>query len=64
MGARSYNLQLSEKRAKSVRAYLESQGIEFSRMEAKGIGPDLPISSNATKAGRAKNRRVEIKPIQ
>lgn len=64
IGARGYNLQLSEKRAKSVRSYLESQGIDFSRMEAKGYGPDRPIESNSTKEGRARNRRVEIKPLQ
>lgn len=64
MGARSYNLQLSDKRAKSVRTYLESKGIDFSRMKAKGYGPDRPLDTNSTKAGRAKNRRVEIKPIQ
>lgn len=63
-GARGYNLQLSDKRAKSVRSYLASQGIAMSRMEAKGYGPDRPIESNSTKEGRARNRRVEIKPLQ
>lgn len=64
MGTRAYNVQLSEKRAKAVRTYLESQGIASSRMTTKGFGPDRPMESNATKDGRARNRRVEIKPIQ
>lgn len=63
-GTRAYNIGLSQRRAASVRAYLVSQGIESSRLTTKGFGPDRPIASNATKEGRAKNRRVEIKPIR
>ena len=44
--------------------FLESKGIDGSRMTFKGYGPDRPIASNATKEGRARTRRVEIKPIQ
>lgn len=62
-GAKAYNMSLSEKRAQSVRAYLASKGIDPSRMTTQGYGPDRPIASNATKEGRARNRRVEIKPM-
>jgi len=63
-GTRSYNMGLSQRRAASVKAYLESKNIDASRLTTRGFGPDRPIASNATKEGRAKNRRVEIKPIQ
>lgn len=63
-GAKAYNMGLSERRAQSVKAYLESKGIAASRMTPQGYGPDRPIASNTTKEGRARNRRVEIKPIQ
>jgi OOP family OmpA-OmpF porin len=63
-GARSYNLLLSQNRAQSVKTYLETQGIDPARMTVRGYGPDRPIASNDSKEGRAKNRRVEIKPIQ
>lgn len=63
-GNHDYNVKLSQRRAETVKAYLESRGIEGSRMTAKGYGPDAPIDTNATKEGRARNRRVEFKPIQ
>jgi OOP family OmpA-OmpF porin len=63
-GARSYNLLLSQNRAESVKSYLETMGIDPARMTVRGYGPDRPIASNDSKEGRAKNRRVEIKPIQ
>ena len=63
-GARDYNMGLSERRAQSVKTFLESKGIVPARMTTRGYGPDRPITSNATKDGRARNRRVEIKPIQ
>ncbi len=63
-GTRSYNMGLSQRRAAAVKAYLESKSIDASRLTTRGFGPDRPIASNATKEGRAKNRRVEIKPIQ
>ena len=63
-GTRKHNLDLSQRRAESVKAYLVEQGVEGSRLVAKGFGPDVPIASNKTKAGREDNRRVEFHIIQ
>lgn len=63
-GRRDININLSLKRAQSVIAYLVHKGIDAARMRPKGYGPDRPIADNATAEGRAKNRRVEIKPIR
>ena len=59
-GSDSYNLELSERRAASVSAYLQSQGIAAERISTSGQGESAPIASNDTKAGRAENRRVEL----
>ena len=59
-GARDYNIKLSDRRAKAVVDYLVDKGISPSRLSSKGYGPDHPIADNATKAGRAKNRRVQF----
>lgn len=59
-GAASYNQALSEKRAGAVKTYLESKGIASSRLTAGGMGESAPKATNATKQGRADNRRVEI----
>lgn len=58
------NQALSEKRAESVVAYLASRGVEAGRMQAAGKGDAEPLDSNATAAGRARNRRVEILVVQ
>jgi adhesin transport system outer membrane protein len=63
-GRRDTNISLSLKRARSVVAYLTHKGIDAARMSPKGYGPDRPVADNATAEGRAKNRRVEIKPIR
>ena len=55
-----YNMELSKKRAASVRDFLVSQGIDASKMVTTGMGETMPIASNTTRAGRAANRRVEI----
>ena len=60
-GGSALNLRLSEKRAIAVRDYLVENGIATTRLEAKGFGEGNPIDSNDTRAGRANNRRVEIK---
>ena len=59
-GSDSYNEDLSQRRAQSVVDFLVDNGIDRSRMKAKGFGEKRPIESNATEAGRAANRRVEI----
>ena len=55
-----YNMELSKKRAASVRDFLVSQGVDASKMVTTGMGESMPIASNTTRAGRAQNRRVEI----
>lgn len=59
-GAYAYNLNLSEKRATSVKNYLKMQGIQDTRMVTIGYSFDKPVATNDTDEGRAKNRRVEI----
>jgi OmpA-OmpF porin, OOP family len=63
-GTAAYNMKLSENRAKAVMEYLIKKGIDKDRLSAKGYGLTQPIASNDTKEGRAKNRRVELEPIQ
>ena len=57
----SYNLTLSQKRTESVKAYLISKGVSEDRLTAIGYGESRPIAPNTTAAGKAKNRRVELK---
>ena len=59
-GERAYNLDLSQRRAESVRNYLIEYGIDEARLHAVGFGPDEPIADNATPQGRQQNRRVEF----
>ena len=59
-GSDAYNLQLSQQRASSVGQYLARQGIDPRRLNMQGFGESRPVASNATEAGRAQNRRVEI----
>lgn len=59
-GSAKLNRKLSLGRAKSVKAYLEHQGVEASRLNAQGFGPDRPADTNQTEDGRANNRRVEF----
>ena len=60
-GTHEKNHVLSHDRANSVKAYLISKGIDESRIKTEGYGSDRPIASNKTAAGKAKNRRVEMK---
>jgi len=60
-GSEAYNQALSERRAASVVAYLESRGIAAGRLNASGAGESEPIADNATAEGRAQNRRVVLK---
>ncbi len=60
VGGDAYNQTLSEARAKAIVTWLTQHGIDAGRLTAKGFGKTRPIADNATDAGRAKNRRVEI----
>lgn len=60
VGTASYNLQLSERRAKAVADYLASLGVGRERMRIMGFGLERPVASNDSAEGRSQNRRVEI----
>jgi outer membrane protein OmpA-like peptidoglycan-associated protein len=60
VGQRSYNMDLSQRRAQSVRDYLVGHGLPAEIVKAEGLGPDRPVADNSTAEGRANNRRVEI----
>ncbi|MBI5510698.1 MAG: OmpA family protein [Deltaproteobacteria bacterium] len=64
VGGRPKNLKLSKERAASVREYLVEKGIEATRLESEGYGPDKPIGSNKTAKGRELNRRVEFMIVE
>jgi OOP family OmpA-OmpF porin len=59
-GKAEYNMELSQKRAESVRDYMVSKGISADRLTAVGYGMDKPLTSNKTAKDRAKNRRTEF----
>lgn len=59
-GGYRHNIDLSKRRAKSVKKYMVDSGIDDSRIETDGVGPDQPIDTNDTAEGRAKNRRIEF----
>lgn len=59
-GRAERNLELSGERANAVKEYFISKGIDASRLTAEGHGIENPVADNKTKAGRAKNRRVEM----
>ena len=62
-GPEAYNQKLSERRANSVKEYLVSKGIPADRIYTEGKGELDPIATNATREGRAQNRRVEIEIV-
>jgi len=63
-GTEAHNMDLSQRRAAVVKAYLVSRGVTASRLEPKGYGESKPIASNTTVTGRQKNRRVELHVIE
>jgi len=60
VGTPEYNMDLSLKRAQAVADFLESQGVDHSRLSVEGFGLTRPVADNATEAGRQKNRRVDL----
>jgi len=60
VGSNEYNQSLSESRAQSVQKILLDGGIAAERMDIQGYGESKPLADNATPAGQAQNRRVEI----
>ena len=61
VGTAEYNLDLSERRARSVKAFLVKQGVPPPSVRYRGMGYSRPIADNSTDEGRAKNRRVEFR---
>ena len=64
VGSAASNLNLSQRRAETVRDYIVERGIDIGRLRAIGYGEANPIASNLTKEGRAKNRRIEFLRIE
>jgi outer membrane protein OmpA-like peptidoglycan-associated protein len=64
LGSHRYNQKLSERRAISVKRYLEMRGIAPERMKTKGFGKRNPLMTNQSEKGRAKNRRVMLKILE
>ncbi|MBF0154666.1 MAG: OmpA family protein [Magnetococcales bacterium] len=63
-GTDPYNMVLSKKRSEAVRNYLVGKGIAANRLSTSGFGESQPVAENRTAQGRAKNRRVTLKPVQ
>ncbi len=59
-GTRALNMRLSQQRADTVGSALITQGVAANRIRTSGVGPDQPVASNSSEAGKAQNRRVEI----
>ena len=62
-GSSAGNQRLSTSRANAVKDYLITKGVSAANLTAQGYGEDQPVGSNATRSGRANNRRVEIKLV-
>lgn len=63
-GTKMGNMTLSFKRASAVTAWLATNGVKRKRLDPQGLGDARPIGDNASEAGRAKNRRIEIVKMQ
>ncbi|MCF6131322.1 OmpA family protein [Flavobacterium wongokense] len=63
-GTDAHNQKLSEERAAAVKNYLIESGIASNRLSSQGFGESKPIDTNKTKAGKANNRRVEVKLVK
>ena len=64
IGTEKYNLGLSDRRVESVLRYLVSKRVPLYRISLVGLGTADPVSDNQTAAGRAQNRRVEIRVLR
>ena len=60
-GSEAYNMELSRRRAESVRNLLVEKGVSGTRISTMGHGETMPVATNDTPEGRQQNRRVEIK---
>jgi outer membrane protein OmpA-like peptidoglycan-associated protein len=63
-GSHELNVDLSRRRAEAVKTFLMDRGIDADRIMTRGEGPDSPIASNSTPAGRQANRRIEFQIIK
>lgn len=61
VGKAAANEKLSHARAETVRQYIVNKGVAADRISSRGFGPRRPVASNKTEAGRAQNRRVELR---
>ena len=64
VGSDNYNIGLSNRRAESVQRYLVSKNVPLYRISIVGLGKSDPVADNKTKAGRDKNRRVEVRVLK
>ena len=62
-GGDAINIPLSKNRAEAVANYLASRGVNRTRIATQGFGSSQPIADNGTEAGRAQNRRVELRVV-
>ncbi|MFO7761614.1 MAG: OmpA family protein [Desulfobia sp.] len=60
-GSDSYNMDLSQRRAQSVKNLIVQRNVSANRIETAAFGESMPVAGNDTEAGRRMNRRVEIK---
>ena len=59
-GSDEYNMDLSQRRAESAKAFFVKNGVSAKRLSTRGVGEAEPVADNGTAAGRAQNRRIEI----
>jgi outer membrane protein OmpA-like peptidoglycan-associated protein len=63
-GPHALNVELSRRRAEAVKTFLMDRGVDSERIMTRGEGPDAPLTTNDTRAGRAQNRRIEFQIIK